>query len=262
MATHGDIARDLVELGLAEGDLVMVHASLRAVGPIDDGADSLIEAIQSVVGSQGTMVMVLGATDDWAWVNEKPEAARAALLADALPFDASTTPAHPDVGVLAEVFRRRAEVKVSNHPEGRFAAAGRLADDLLVDVPWNDYYGPGSPLERMTEAGVRVLRMGADLNTVTLLHLSEARADLAEKRRVRRHRLLSTPTGSEIRVVETWDDEDGVVDYEGDDYFAVILRQFMATKPVLTGWVGSAHSELIDGSALVDFGVKWMETNL
>jgi len=209
------------------------------------------------------MAMVLGAADNWAWVNQQPEAERAALLKDATAFDPQTTPADPEVGVLAEVFRRRPETRVSNHPEGRMAAAGALAEKLVSDVPWNDYFGSGSPLERLTEAGGRILRLGADPDTVTLLHLAEARANLANKRRVRRHRLVVSPAGSEeVRVVEAWDDEHGVVDYEGDDYFAVILREFMVKGRVLTGWVGDAHSELIDGAELIEFGVNWMESNL
>ena len=67
--------------------------------------------------------MTLGARDDWSWVNERPERERPSLLRAAEPFDCRQTPADPDVGVLAEVFRQRSETKVSDHPEGRFGAS-------------------------------------------------------------------------------------------------------------------------------------------
>ena len=91
----------------------MTHASLRAVGQVEGGADGVIDAIREVIGPGGTMLMVLGALDDHAGVNERAEPERAALLADAQPFDAGATPAAPDVGVLAEVFRRRPETIVN-----------------------------------------------------------------------------------------------------------------------------------------------------
>ena len=150
-------------------------------------------------------------------------------MRDAEPFDCLVTPADPDVGVFAEVFRTRSRTRVSDHPEGRFAASGSLADRLLDDVPWDDYYGPGSPLERFVRAGGRVLRLGADLDTVTLLHYAEYLAPLPSKRRVRRHRLVLGRDGPEVRVVECLDDSDGIVDVPGEDYFAVILREYLAT---------------------------------
>ncbi len=81
--TSAAIVQDLRQLGLRSGDLVMVHASLRRLGPVRGRADGVIEAILEAVGPGGTMLMILGAADDHAWVNEHPEAERAALLADA-----------------------------------------------------------------------------------------------------------------------------------------------------------------------------------
>ena len=117
----------------------MVHASLRRVGPVEGGARGLIAAIESVLGPDGTLLMVLGARDDHAWVNERPEPDRAALLSEAEPFDHLRTPALPEVGVLAEVLRTMPETVVNDHPEGRFAARGGRAEALLADLPWDDY---------------------------------------------------------------------------------------------------------------------------
>ena len=196
-APVAQIADELRSLGLVEGDTVMVHASLRRVGPVEGGADGLLAAIDAAIGPAGTTLMVLGATDEMAWVNDRPEHERAALLAGSEPFDHQTTPADPDVGTLAEVFRTRAGSRVSDHPEGRFAAAGRLAGHMTEDVPWDDYFGPGSPLERLVAAGGKVLRLGADPGTVTLMHYAEYLVDLPAKRRVRRYRMVRTAAGRE-----------------------------------------------------------------
>jgi len=261
--TPGSLARDLNALGVVTGDAHMVHASLRRIGPVVGGADGVINAIFEAIGPPGTMLMVLGAADEWAWVNERPEAERPALLADAEPFDAATTPADPDVGALAEVFRRRPETRVSDHLEGRFGAAGRLAESWLAEVPWDDYFGPGSPLEALLQARGRVLRLGADPPTTTLLHYAEYLAPVEPKRRVRRCRCVRTAWGSEGRIVDCLDDGTGIVDYlPRRDYFADILADYLSLGRARVGSVGGASSELIEAADLVDFGVTWMAAHL
>jgi len=256
------VTADLRRLGVETGDLLMVHTSLRKVGPVAGGADGVIDALEAAVGSTGTLLMVLGARDDHDWVNRRPESERADLLRGAEPFDCLVTPADPDVGVLPEVFRTRPETWVSDHPDGRFGAIGPLAGALLDDGPWDDYFGPGSMLARFIDAGGRVLRLGANLDTVTVIHHAEYLASVPAKRRVRRHHLVRSPAGAEVRVVECLDDSDGIVDRPGEDYFISILRDYLATGRALTGRVGGATSELIDAADLVEFSTAWMAEHL
>jgi aminoglycoside N3'-acetyltransferase len=260
MHDPASILEDLRRLGMRPGDALMVHVSLRAVGPIDGRAEALVGVLDRAVGPSGTLMMTLGARDDWAWVNDEPEERRADLLAGSPVFDASTTPADPDVGVFAEVFRTSPGTVVSDHPEGRFGARGRLAQQFVRDVPWDHYYGPGSPLDRFVAAGGRVLRLGADGDTTTVIHLAENRAPLAGKRAVRRHRLVHGEHGPVVRSVDTLDDDDGIAEYpsvEGDE-FAAILREYLATGRARTGTVGSASSQLLEAPDLVEFAVDWI----
>ncbi|MEW5853965.1 MAG: AAC(3) family N-acetyltransferase [Myxococcota bacterium] len=257
------LVTDLQRLGVREGDTLMVHASLRALGPVEDRAAGVIRALDTALGPSGTFMMVMGAQNDWDWVNERPEEERPALLANAEPFDALRTPAESDVSALAEVMRQTPGTRVSNHPEGRFGARGALAEHLLRDVPWNDYYGPGSPLERFMRADGKVLRLGADISTVTLLHYAEYLADVPSKRRVRRYRRVLNEHGTpEIRAVECLNDSEGIVAWDGEDYFGIILTEYLATGRAAQGVVGNARSELINGADLVAFGTQWMNKHL
>lgn len=256
------IADAVRRLGGREGDVVMVHASLRAIGPVAGGANGVLDALATVLGPGGTLLMTLGARNDWDWVNERPEPERPPLLLGAAPFDALTAPAETDVGALAEVFRTRRGTVVSDHPEGRFASCGRLAEHLTDDVPWDDYYGPGSPLERFTEAGGRVLRLGADIDTVTLTHHAEYLVDLPNKRRVRRHRVVHGTAGPELRVVECLDDSDGIVEWTGGDYFAAIMLSYLAAGRAEVGKVGDATCELLEALDFVPYAVAWMAEHL
>jgi aminoglycoside N3'-acetyltransferase len=239
----------------------MVHASLRAIGPVCDRAAGVVAALDRAVGESGSLLMVLGARNDWSWVNERPEHERAELLVDAEPFDALVTPAEPEVGALAEVFRQSSGTVVSDHPEGRFAARGALAGHLVKDPPWDDYYGPGSALERLVDAGGKVLRLGADPDTVTLTHYSEYLVPIAGKRRVRRHRLVVSEMGPSVRVVDSLDDSEGIIDYPGEDYFAVILKTYVALGSAAIGVVGNARGEFIDAVDFARFATDWMSAH-
>jgi aminoglycoside N3'-acetyltransferase len=256
------LVADLQRLGVVTGDVLMVHASLRAIGPVKGGAAGVIVAIDTAIGRNGSWLMTLGARDSFGWVNEMPEAIRPDILRWAVPFDTDRTPADPDNGVLAEVFRRHPGTVVNHHPEGRFGARGRLASALVADPPWDDYYGSGSPLERLVAARGKVLRLGADPDTVTLLHHAEYLADVADKRRVRRHRLVVAGDHTELRTVECLDDSDGIAEHPGEDYFETILRAYLATDRGARGRVGDASCELLDAADLVEFGAAWMSANL
>ncbi len=258
MTNASVLTADMHALGIRAGDVVMVHASLRKLGPVDGGAAGVVMALDAAVGPDGTLLMMTSPADDWSWVNERPDAERAMLLADAPPYDYLSAPTDKDNGVLAEIFRQTAGTLSSNHPEGRFSARGRLAAAFVRDVPWNDYYGYGSPLARLTEAHGSVLRLGADIDTVTLLHYAEYLTDVPNKRRVRRHRRVQTQAGPAIRVVECLDDQHGIVDNDGEDYFGGILQDYLTAGHARRGLVGRATSDLIDAQDIVTFAAAWM----
>lgn len=258
----GDIAADLRRLGVRDGDRLMVHASLRRIGAVEGGANGVIEALDAAVGPYGTLVMILGAVVEHEWVNQHPEGERAALLENAAPYDPLVSPVLPEVGYLAEAFRTYAGTLVDDNPSGRFAARGYDAADLLHGLPWDDYYGPDSVLARLSNRGGRILRMGANLDTVTALHHAEYLADVPGKRRVTRHYRVAGAHGPETRTVTSLDDEFGIVDWSGDDYFAIITRAYLDAGRAQRGRVGNADSELIEMHDIIDFGARWMSANL
>src|SRR3989442_210609 len=65
--TAQQLITDLQRLGVAAGAAVMVHASLRAVGPVEGDAAGIVGALDAAVGPNGTLLMNPGARDEWAW---------------------------------------------------------------------------------------------------------------------------------------------------------------------------------------------------
>lgn len=265
--TEQRLLDDLKALGVRPGDLVMIHASLRRLGLArtdfgEGGAELLLDALDEAVGADGTLMMVLGSDYPQDWVNYRPVEERAGLLAGTEPFDYHVAAAMPDAGWLAEAFRRRPGTILSDNPSGRFAARGARAEALLKDQPWNDYYGPGSPLQKLCDWGGLVLRLGANPDTVTGLHYAEYVARLPEKRRTRWDYLLKGEDGPCHAWVDCLNDLDGIVHWDGEDYFAMILKAYLETGRARAGRVGDAHSELIGAADIVEFGARWMERNL
>ena len=232
------LARQLEALGVRTGTPLMVHASLRRIGPIDGGADALLDALRDALGPEGTLLMVMGADDT-------------------VPFEATTTPALRELGVLAEVFRRRPGTRVNDHAAARFGAYGPQSLALLEPAPLHDYYGPGSVLSRFAATDGRVLRLGADPDTVTLTHWAEYRAQIPGKRRVRR-RYVRADVGEQW--IESLDDTDGIVEWPDGDYFSQILVDFLAAGHARTGPVGHSTAELFAAGPFVAFAVAWLET--
>lgn len=266
--TKEDLRADLAALGVRAGDLLMLHASLRRIGLArgdagEGGAEMLLDALEGAVGPQGTLTMVLGTEYPMDWIYEHPAEERAALLAGSPAFDYRNAPVLPEVGWLAEAFRRRAGTVVSDNPSGRFGARGRLAQALMADQPWHDYYGPGSPLEKLCRWGGRILRMGADPDTVTALHYAEYLADIPDKKRVRWDYVVAGTDGAPAHVwIDCLDDSEGIADWPGEDYFAAILNAYLPLGRHREGMVGGAQSELLDAADYVEFGARWMEANL
>lgn len=240
MQRPSDLASQLTTLGVRPGSVLMVHASMRRIGPVEGGADGVLDALGRALGPEGTLIMMIAADDDE-------------------PFDPRSTPADPDNGILAEVLRRRPGVEVSDHAAARFAAWGPRALELTRDPPLHHYYGEGSPLERICEAGGAVLRLGSDVDTVTMTHRAEHLADLPGKRFVVRP-YVRADVGEQR--IESLDDSDGIADWARGDYFPRILLDFLAAGHARVGPFGQCTAELLDASAYVDFAVDWIETQL
>jgi|SRR5579864_9175127 len=258
------LANDLCTLGLKPGDIVMVHASVRAVGKVFGGPDEIHLAITDAIGPNGTMMMVIGCPDGFDEVGrgrltreEEDE-----LLANMPPFDPATTRAARDIGTLAEFFRSFPGA-VCSQSIVRFCARGRRATWLMKDQPWNYAFGNGSPLEKLVEAGGKLLLLGCDHDTVTLMHHVEHVTDFPGKRIVRvRVPVLKNGRREWVDYEEFDSSDDGVHAHWPRRFFAIItdafIDEFVGTEMCRAGKVGDAKTALIDAGALVRYAAPLM----
>jgi aminoglycoside 3-N-acetyltransferase len=257
--TGQSLAADLARLGVAPGDLVMVHAACSAVGPMLGGPDTMIAALRAAVGASGTIM----AYRDWdaPWEDYADEAGTipADLKLHVPPFDPAATRTARDNGVLPEFLRSTPGALRSANLGASVAAIGARAGWITANHPLDYGYGPGTPLARLIEAGGKVLILGAPLDTMTLLHNVEHLAALPEKRLYRVEVPIAAAGGTVWRMIEEYDTGDPVVDWLPENVFEQIVEAILASGHGRRGLVGRAESVLVEAAEIVPFAVKWLE---
>ena len=260
MLTRTDLARDLRSLGLTDGDLVMVHASVRAVGEVAGGPDEIHLAIKDVIGSDGTLMMYASCPRyvDEVGRGNLSAAEETEILEKLPPFDPFTARSARENGALVELLRTYPGSRVNSHP-ARFVAWGAKVDRLFARQPWNYAFGLDSPLERFVELDGKILMLGSDHDTVTFLHYAEHIVDIPGKR-VARFRVPVLEDRRRVwREMEEIDTSSaGAHPSWPDRFFAAIVDAHLAETTNRGGRVGNAPSWLLNARALLVFALERM----
>jgi len=263
--TRVQLIADLRRLGPAPGDLVMVHASVRSVGPMLGGPDEIHQAIVDAISPGGTMVMLIGAPngfDDVARGNLSA-AEEAQILAEMPLFDKQATRANRDNGTLAEFFRSWPGTVMSDSVAVRLGARGARADWFVADHPNTWPFGKGTPFEKLVGANGKLLLLGSDPDQVTLLHHAESIADFPDKI-VRNFTVPVIEDGRRIWLkCQEFDSSTGAHKNWSPRQFGEITEAFIArftgTPAGAKGRVGGSDSTLIATPPFMAFAVAMME---
>src|SRR5262245_46576003 len=138
MHSRQELADGFQRLGVAPGDVVMAHASVRAVGEVAGGPDQIHLAISDAAADDGTVMVYVSCPayyDEVGRGHLTPDQERE-LLQKLPPFDPLTARSQRDNGTLVELFRTYPGAQVNAHV-ARFAARGKHAAHLLAAQPWS-----------------------------------------------------------------------------------------------------------------------------
>ena len=236
------IIKDLKDLGLKEGDTVIVHSSLSSLGYVEGGADAVIDALLEVVGEEGT-VAVPNLPVIW-----YPGETHVDYLKKQPIFDVRLTPSK--VGIITETLRKRETAKRSLHPSHSVAVIGAKRDWLIQGH--EDSQGPcgeGTPYWKICQIKGKILLLGVTQASNTTLHTVEE--------------VGGAPTLTEETFYPL------VIDYEGK-IFTVPTRAHIPRRRYLqkidpickekgimkVGKVGKAIARLIEADKLLEEGIK------
>jgi aminoglycoside 3-N-acetyltransferase len=248
-ATRSSLHSDLVRIGIEHDDVLMVHASVRAVGRVTGGVNVIVQALLDAVGPGGTLA---------AYVDFEPFYSDEDEI-EVPVFDKRIAHAARDHGILHETMRTWPGAIRSDHPDAGVVAIGALAQWITADHPFQYGYGAGSPFEKILEANGKVLMLGAPLDTMTILHYAEHAAKIPGKRVHRYRRLMPGGKGSEWVQFEEFDTRRPVHDRLPENCFERIAADYLAEGRAVEGIIGAARSFLFDARGLVAFGIRWIE---
>jgi aminoglycoside 3-N-acetyltransferase len=249
------LAADLRTLGVAAGDVVLLHSSNKSLGYVVGGAQAFVQAMLDVLGPGGTLVVpthVSDNSDPAGWQHPPvPQAWWPIIRHEAPGFDPAVTPSRW-MGVLAELVRTWPGARRSGHPWLSFAALGARAEAVIADHRLDDALGEQSPLGAVYRLNGKILLLGCGHDANTSLHLAEWRQP--NPPRGERGASIRQPDGSSAWV--TWTD---VLEDESD--FEELGEAFEKEIGASVGPVGSATARLMSQRAAVDFAVDWIATH-
>jgi aminoglycoside 3-N-acetyltransferase len=160
-----ELATTLERLGVQKGGVLLVHASMSALGFVLHGVEAVLGALRAALGEQGTLLVptFTGAlTDPACWVAPALPASLLDEAKSAMPaFDPERTLPHR-MGSLALRVLFDPHSRRSHHPLASFAALGPRAGELVAEHDLVDPFGPKTPLGRARAGGAQVLLLGVD----------------------------------------------------------------------------------------------------
>ena len=147
----------LESMGLKGDETILIHSSMKSIGEVDGGADTVLDAWMEYF-KDGLLLLP---THTWKTVN-----------ADNPVYNPYTTPSC--VGLLTNMFMKREGVIRSLHPTHSMAGYGKNAAEYLAGEEYNNTpCTPGGCYDRLKDAGGKVLLVGVGHERNTYIHSVE-----------------------------------------------------------------------------------------
>ena len=143
-------------LGLPAGAIVFVHSSMSSMGKVEGGADTIVDAILSVLGPAGTLVV--------------PTFTFARGSDNNPVFDPARDTS--EMGRITEVTRTRPGARRSCHLLHSIAALGGHADEITVSHGPSAWAADG-PFWKLIELDAHILLLGVPYLRCTFFHVLE-----------------------------------------------------------------------------------------
>ncbi len=160
--TKEDLADNLQTAGINTGSNVILHSSLKSLGKTENGPETVVDALLSVIGPCGNLLVPTFTYSLPGWKGE--------------PFDVNTSRAR--TGAIPEYIRHRPNALRSFHPTHSVSVLGPDAEAITIGHMRTSPLGAASPFGRMLDRDAKILMLGTHQDTNSSLHLCEVLADL------------------------------------------------------------------------------------
>ncbi len=163
--TKEQLAAQLRDMGIKSTDRLLVHSSMKSLGAVEGGADTLIDAFMEAV-SEGMLLMP---AHTWKQMSDEYSL-----------FDPQTEPVC--VGIVPELFRKRPGVVRSLHPTHSMAVYGKGAEKYIKgEENCTTPCPPDGCWGRLKDIGAKILLVGVTHTRNTYIHSIEESFNVAER---------------------------------------------------------------------------------
>lgn len=242
MYSKNDLKEHLRAMGIDPHGTLLVHSSLKAIGEVDGGADTVLDALCEYM-ADGLLVLP---THTWRQMNETYTV-----------FDSRTEPSC--VGFLTNLFMRRKGAVRSLHPTHSVAAIGADAASYIsgeehtqTPCPRNGCWG------KLYDRKAQILFIGCSLKSNTYLHGVEEWVDTPNRLK---------PTPQDFTVIDRNGNEHVVTQYrhytsdpvvDPSEHYDKMEPIFVREGAVTYGRFGDARCILGDAVKMADLTIPYL----
>lgn len=149
------IADDLKKLGVNDGDVIMMHTSIKGLHMPDITPKDIFDGLNIALGESGTLLV--------------PALSYISVTLQNPKFDVKNT--ESCIGAFPEYFRKNVAQVRSLHPTHSVCAYGRLAKEMTKEhIKDNTPVGENSPFRLLCKENGKILMLGCTLLTNTFMH--------------------------------------------------------------------------------------------
>ncbi|MBQ7776761.1 MAG: AAC(3) family N-acetyltransferase [Lachnospiraceae bacterium] len=165
MYTKQMLMNELKKMGLSGTETIMVHSSMKAIGDVEGGADTVVDAFMEYF-EEGLLLMP---THTWAQMS-----------AEYAIFDPDTEPSC--VGIITNVFRKREGVVRSLHPTHSIAAYGKGAAEYIKgEENATTPCPPDGCWDRLRKVNAKILLLGVTHGRNTFIHSVDEALEIKDR---------------------------------------------------------------------------------
>ncbi len=243
MHTKDSLIKDIEQTGIRKNGTLLIHSSMKAVGAVEGGGDTVLDAFIDHM-KEG---LLLFPTHSWSDKN----------LQDGI-YDPKTEASC--VGILPNLFMKRAGAIRSMHPTHSVAAMGRRAqayvqrdNDVHTPCPRNGCFGG------LYDEEAQLLFLGATLKTNTFIHSIEEWLNIPDRINPQARKIKLLSENGAIREIDYYGHHSthGDVSKNYDKLLIPMIHMGIAEEVK----IGDAASYVVEVKPMADWVIGLLKEN-
>ena len=155
MLDYKKLVEEFKRIGLEEKDVVFLHSSFKSFGGVEGGPQTVIDALISTLGNEGTLIVPRFNFD---------------FCTYGTPWDIRTTPSH--MGIITEFVRKDPRSFSVFHPIYSFSIIGKHGKEL-VKHRYKGSYSKDSIFHKLRILDAKILQIDKVYKGTTMFHYVE-----------------------------------------------------------------------------------------